>query len=406
MLDRNRCLFLALATCVGLATGCHSNSDDHGGSGYITQAVAVADLDGNGGMDVLSANASYEDGHSLPGFLTARLQTQTPGTFQDPLRTTTGRYPLALAIGDLNGDGRKDIAVANYHSTGGTHSVALHFQATSAGVFGAAVELPVGARRPLDLAMADLLGQGRMDLVVAAAGGQDLLVFYHGTAQGAFLSPVSIPLGGEPAAVAVGDLTGTGTKDLVVALASGDVAVVLQGTAPGTYQTPVAYATGWDPVAVKLADLNGDGRLDILTANWSNDRGGLSVLVQNSVGSGTFQPAQDFDTGDYASSSVAVGDLNGDGLPDIVVANAGLPGYPGSVAVFLQGPRVVGAPLPGFTLQVPDLYHGYYGPYSVVIADLKGDGHPALVVADGSPAVRWPDPLRPGKFQPPVWLRQ
>jgi hypothetical protein len=235
--------------------------------------------------------------------------------------------------------------------------------------------------------------------VVAASGGNDVLVFFHDTAPGTFLSPVSLPVSGDPASVAVANLTGSG-QDIVVAMASGKVAVLLHGTAAGTFQAPVDYATGWDPVSVKVADLDQDGHPDILTANYSNGTGGLSVLRQDPVNSGQFLAAVTYDTGDYASASVAIGDLDGDGRPDVVVANAGLPGYPGTVAVFRQSGTTAGL------LLDPDLYRGYYGPLSVAIADLKGDGHPALVVADGSPAIRWPDLANPGKFQPPVWLKQ
>jgi len=391
---------------LALATGCCTSDDScEGGSGFITQAVTVADLNGSGGLDILTANAVFQDGHSTPGFLTTRLQNPSaPGTFLDPLRSGTGIYPLAMAVGDLDGDGRPDAVVANYLSSETSHAVSVHMQSTTAGTFLAPIQLSVGSRHPLDVAVADLTGTGRLDIVVAASGGSDVLVFFHGTTPGTFLSSVSLPVSGDPAAIAVADLTGDVTapkpKDLVLAMASGKVAVLLHGPATGTFLTPVEYQTGADPVAVKIADIDGDGCPDILTANYSNGTNGLSILRQNNISRGTFLAAQNLDTGDYASASVAIGDLNGDGRKDIVVANAGLPGDPGSVAVFLQDSVMDGSFLN------PDLYRGYYGPLSVVIADLKGDGHPALVVADGDPAIRWPDPLNPGRFQPPVWLRQ
>jgi hypothetical protein len=303
-------------------------------------------------------------------------------------------------VGDIDGNGRPDAVVANYLSSAGTYTVNVHLQSTTVpGSFQAPLQLSVGARRPLDVTLADLKGQGRLDIVVAASGTNEVLIFFHGTAAGTFLSPVSLPLSGDPASVAVADLKGSG-KDIVVAMANGKVAVLLHGVTAGTFLTPVDYITGWDPVAVKVVDLDKDGHPDILTANYSNDTGGLSILRQDPGNQGAFLAAVTYDTGDFASASVAIADLNGDGWPDVVVANAGLPGYPGTVAVFQQDPAHPN------TLFEPDLYRGYYGPLSVAIADLKGDGHPALVVADGSPAIRWPDPANPGMFQPPVWLRQ
>ena len=384
------------------ALGCSGSDSDPGFSGFVTQAVVVTDLNGAGGLDILTANAVFNDGASTNGFLTARLQDGlTPGTYVDPLRTDTGRYPVAIATGDVNGDGRPDAVVANYLATSGTYAVDVHLQSSAvAGTFQAPLRLSMGNRRPLDVVLADLKGEGRLDIVVAASGSNDVLVFFHDTAPGTYLAPLSLAVSGDPAAVAVANLTGSGAMDIAVAMANGKVAVLEQGATAGTFQTPVEYITGWDPVALKVADLDGDTRPDLLTANYSNGTGGLSILRQDPAHPGTFLAAQTFDTEDYASASLAIGDVNGDGALDVVVANAGAPGYPGSVAVFPQDLAHPGV------LLVPDLYRGYYGPLSVTIADLKGDGHPALVVADGDPAIRWPDPANSGMFLPPVWLKQ
>lgn len=393
------CIVMAALTLLGCSSG---SSHYSGGSGFTTQFVAVADLNGGGGLDILTANAVFEDGASVPGFLTARLQVpSTPGSFLDPLRSDAGIDPLALAVGDIDGDGRLDAVVANYRADSGTYAVDIQLQSTTvAGTFLAPRRLSVGTRHPLDVALADLKGEGRLDIVVAARGQHDVLVFFHDTAPGTFLSPVSIPLSADPASIAVEHLTASGTPDIVAALASGKVAVLRHGSIAGTFQTPVDYQTGADPACVKVADLDQDGHPDILTANFSNGRGGLSLLRQDPVNEGTFLAALTLDVGDYGSASLAIGDLDGDTHPDVVVANAGLPGDPGTVAVFLQDAAHLGA------LLEPDLYRGYYGPLSIAIADLKGDGHPVLVVADGSPAIRWPDPASPGHFQAPVWLKQ
>ncbi len=390
--------------------GCSSGDDhpDHPFSGFITQSVMVANLDGTtsgivrNGLDILTANAVFQEGASAPGFLTTRLQDPaTPGSFLDPLRSDTGNDPLAIAVGDVDGDGRPDVVVANYRADSGAYAVNVHLQSTTAaGTFLAPLRLSVGAHQPLDVALADLRNENRLDIVVAARGGHDVLVFFHDTVPGTFLSPVSIPLSADPASIAVANLTGSGAPDIVVALASGKVAVLRPGAAVSIFQTPVEYLTGEDPAAVKVVDLDQDGHPDILTANYANGTGGLSLLRQDPLNPGTFLAAVTYDTGDYASASLAIGDLDGDGHPDVVVANAGLPGCPGTVAVFRQDSAHLG------TLLAPDLYRGYVGPLSVAIADLKGDGHPALVVADGSPAIRWPDPAQSGMFLAPVWLKQ
>ena len=98
----------------------------------------------------------------------------------------------------------------------------------------------------------------------------------------------------------------------------------------------------------------------------------------------------------YRASGLAVGDLNGDGHLDVAVACQGLPGDPGAVSVLLQDATHPGVLLPTVN------YSGLFGPMGVAIADLNGDGHPDLVIADGDIVVRTNSATTPGTFGPPV----
>jgi hypothetical protein len=381
-------LFLSL-----VAAGCESSSS---ATSFITQSVAVVPLSGTGPLAVLSANEASPQSQS---FLVSRIQTSTtPVAFQDPIRSATGLAPGAMAAGDLNGDGLVDVAVANRAAVSGNRFVDVQFQlAGSPGGFSAPVELALGVLEPHGLALADLDGDGKLDIAVAAAGTSAAQVFFQGAVAGSFGPATAFTVGGEPAAVATADLIGSGRVDLVVATANGKVSVLLHGATPGTFQPSVDYPAGTSPAGVQVADMNGDGRPDILVADFL---GALLVLFQNPAGDGTFQPAVSYATRDYGSCSLAVGDLDGDGRPDVVVANAGPLGDPGSVSVFLQDPATPGALKPAV------LYQGYWGPLWVVIGDLNGDGRPDLVVADGGPYIRYQSPTTPGSFLPPTWLRQ
>jgi hypothetical protein len=376
-----------------VAAGCESSSSS---TSFITQSVAVVPLSGAGSLAVLSANEASPQSQS---FLVSRIQeSTTPVAFQAPVRSATGLAPGAMAAGDLNGDGLVDVAVANRAAVNGNHFLDVQFQvAGSPGSFSSPVELSLGMLEPHGLVLADLDGDGKLDIAVAASGTSAAQVFFQGAVAGSFGPAPPIPVGGEPAALATGDLIGSGRVDLVVATANGKVSVLLHGAAPGTFLPGVDYAAGTSPAGVQVADLNGDGHPDILVADYL---GALLVLFQNPAGDGTFQPAVSYGTRDYGTCSVAVGDLDGDGRPDVVVANAGPLGDPGSVSVFLQDPATPGALKPAV------LYQGYWGPLWVVIGDLNGDGRPDMVVADGGPYIRYQSPTTPGAFLPPTWLRQ
>ncbi|WP_243294893.1 FG-GAP repeat domain-containing protein [Geothrix mesophila] len=383
---------------LGLLTlmGC-SGSDSNGGpsSGYLVNAIAVADIDANGQPDILGLVSTDLGGVPTQGYVSTRLQGPA-GAFVLPTRFGVGTEPANLVVADVDGDGRPDLVVAN--ATDQTVSVRLADPAKP-GFFLPAVLLATPGRTPLDVAVGDLNGDGKMDIVVATSGANSVLVFTQGATSGTFNPPVSYAVGGDPQAVTVADLDGNGFADIAVATTANTVSVLLQ-TSAGTFAPAVDYATGVQPVAIKAADLDGDGKLDLLTANYgatlSPGTQGLSVLLQGAT-AGTFQAPVHYTTG-YRSAALVVGDLNGDGKLDVAVADSGLPGDPGSVSVFLQDPATPGA------LLTPTSYRGVWGPMGVALGDMNGDGLPDLVLADGDIVVRFNNPAAPGTFGPPQFF--
>lgn len=371
--------------------------DDDGFSGYLSQAVAVGDVDGDGRADALSANAQWDDGRTLEGFLTTRLQGAAAGTFADPRRVDTGLEPVAAAMGDLDGDGRLDAVVANWEDRNGVCEVTVHLQAgMPSGTFQAdPVVVPLGARRPGDVALGDLNGDGRMDLAIAARGGQDALLVPQ-LAGGSFGAPISLPLGGVPRAVAAGDLNGDARADLAVATDQDEV-VVFHQDAGGLLVEAARKAVGWRPLQMRIADLEGDGRPDLLVACFGESYDGLAVILRD--GTGGYLDAAFYDTGDEAPAALVVVDFDGDGHLDVAVANFGAPGWPGSVGVLFQDGAAPG------TFGLPETYRGYYGPSAIAAGDLNGDGRLDLLISDGTTDARFQDPAAAGRFLPPVTLR-
>jgi hypothetical protein len=224
-----------------------------------------------------------------------------------------------VAVADVNLDGKLDLVVANED---GTVSVLL---GKGDGTFAAAVAYDSGGMDPESVAVADVNGDGKPDLLIAncadsacANGTVDVLL---GNGDGTFLAAVSYSSGGTQAiSVAVADVNGDGKPDLVVAnyYPSSSIGVLL-GNGDGTFQAAVTYASGGqEPASVAVADVNGDGKPDLIVANIAYDVG---VLLGN--GNGTFQAAADYSSGGLFPQAVAVSDVNGDGEPDLVVANAG-----------------------------------------------------------------------------------
>ena len=381
-----------------------------GPGGPQTMAVAVADLNGDGKPDLVSSAAAGGSWSFPNGFVSVDLQSATTaGAFLAPVRSAAGMNPSVFAVASFQGSTLPGLVVANppvaaSATASNTVSVLLPNAAIPGG-FLAPTALAVGTRNPTGVAASDPALSGTPFIAVAADGGNDVLVFFQGASAGTYGTATSVAAGGVPTAVAVADLDGDGYPDLAVTTSGNTVSVILQdGHNPGSFLAPVSYTVGTGPAAVAVADLNGDGKPDLVVANGGTATApttqGVTILLQNAASAGTFLAGVTYPVGDYASCSVAVGDLNGDGKPDLAVANLGLPGQPGSVSVLLQDPANPGA----FLTAVP--YAGVYGPTSVAIGDLNGDGLPDLAIADGSPFVRFQVSGSPGTFGPPVPFAQ
>jgi hypothetical protein len=190
-----------------------------------------------------------------------------------------------------------------------------------------------------------------------------------------------------------------------VATTGTNVVVLLQNSSqPATFAGPSVYQAGLQPIWVAVSDLNGDGKPDLAVANLGNGSDGttasLSVLLADPTAPGKFLAASDYKTGSD-SSFVVVADLNGDGKPDIAVANSGglagvcppTCGLSGSLSVLLQDPASPGNFLSATNYAAQDQVLG------VATADVNGDGKTDLVIDNGGGVViRLQDPAHPGSF--------
>src|ERR1019366_890758 len=195
-----------------------------------------------------------------------------------------------------------------------------------------------------------------------------------------FATQQTFATGTAPFSVTTADLNGDGLPDLIVANWAGNtVSVLLNTTAPGattpSFATQQVFATGYYPFSVTTADLNGDGLPDLIVANEGSAT--VSVLLNTTAPGATtpsFATQQTFATGS-GPYSVTTADLNGDGKPDLIVANVG----DNTVSVLLNT-TAPGAATPSFATQQPFAVGN--SPISVTVADLNGDGLPDLIVAN------------------------
>ena len=315
--------------------------------GYSTFSMAVADVNGDSNPDLVVANEYTDNGGSV-----GVLLGNGDGTFQSAATYATGgAYPYSVAVADVNGDCKPDLVVANQcaNNSGncgnGDNGIVGVLLGNGDGTFQTAVAYSSGGYGALSVAVADVNGDGKPDLVVAnqcadsTCATNGTVAVLLGNGDGTFQTAVAYSSGGYiPVSVVVADVNGDGKPDLLVGnqcesnstCANGGMVGVLLGKGDGTFQSSVSYgAGGFDRgtlVGEAVGDVNGDGKPDLVVADcggWceqQNADGSIGILLGN--GDGTFQSAIVYDSGAPAAESVAVMDVNGDGKPDVLVANS------------------------------------------------------------------------------------
>ena len=184
------------------------------------------------------------------------------------------------------------------------------------------------ATQPLSVAIGELNGDGRPDLAIAnvALEASSVSVLVN-RGDGSFQPKVDYGTGHNPESVAIGDVTGDGKADLATANTGADTVSVLRNRGDGSFEAGIDYQSGHTPESVAIGDLNRDGKADLVSAD-SQDNG-VSVFANR--GAGSFEPKLQYEAGQIALS-VAIGDLNGDRAPDLVTANE----YDDSVSVIMN----------------------------------------------------------------------
>lgn len=352
-----------------------------GSQGEYPSAVAIGDFNNDGVQDLAIANLGSD---SLSAFL-----GNGDGTFTYACTRSSGlnsgSEPTAIAVADFNGDGRADLAVANQ----GESTLSI-FLGNGDGTFqetpytypvSANPQVELYAPNPAAVIVADFNGDGLVDVATANFGDSTVSVLL-GKGDGTLLASVQYAVGSTPNGLAAADFNGDGLADLAIADADPDFneVYVMLGASGGGFHAPVAYPGGLGPIDVAAGDFNNDGKVDLVIADAGDyinvSTGGVTVLLGS--GTGAFTPAPNATPPSVAlPNGIAVGDLNGDGILDVVLTdeNLGLSvlygqgdGSFSSIAAFASG-----------SVDTPP------SSFAVAVADLNGDSLTDVAVVNQSP---------------------
>lgn len=350
-------------------------------------SVVAGDLDGDGRPDLVTASRAGNN-------VTALRNTSSSGapSFAVGLDFAAGTGPESVAVGDIDGDGKPDLAVANSNNnTSGPSTVSILRSTSSVGSisFDAQLTFPVGAN-PSYVVLGDLDGDGKPDLVVTNSDFSSnnpnltISVLRNTSTPGSvsFAPGQTFTVGSKPSAVALGDLDGDGKLDLVVANSDSitnvtvnpDTISILRNTSSVgaiNFDPQITFATETIPAAVALGDLDGDGKVDVVVGNTNSPN--ISIFRNtSSPGAISLATRMDVATGS-GHKAIAMGDFNGDGKLDVVATASN----DGKIAVFLNASTVGSV-----NLSTPKKADVGQDPFSVAAADLDGDGMLDLATAN------------------------
>ena len=284
----------------------------------VPGAVAVGDMDGDGKPDIIVSTV-------LSPRIYVFLNTSTAGaiSFASPVQFAQGSYCLGLTVGDCNGDGKPEIVEVNIAD----NTVSVYANNSTVGnlAFAARMNLTPGSSDvPYAVVVSDIDGDGMADIATADAGSNSISVFHNTGSPGGALSfapYADFSVGGTPESIAAGDLDGDGKPDIVTGNYGDNTISLLHNTSTSgnvSFAASAALPAGSSPQAVAIGDLDGDGKPDVVTANFADND--VSVFRNTSTSGTIALAAQVTYATDRAPFSIAAVDMDGDGFPDLSIA--------------------------------------------------------------------------------------
>jgi hypothetical protein len=301
--------------------------------------------------------------------------------YADGTEAYTGDYPTAVAVADFNGDGMPDAAVINMNSQNLSVVINTTASGSTDLSLAGHQDFSTGGWMPVTVAAADINGDGLPDLIVGDTATSQVSVLINTTIPGdttvSFAEPQVFTAGEGINAVVTADINGDGKPDVIVNdWNNSAVDVLINETAASSstvdFDAAQAFAVGSTPYSLVAADLNGDGLPDLATVNFDDNT--VSVLINqtaNASATADFVGQQVFAAGNMPEG-IAAGDLNGDGKADLAVVGNG----DDLVSILVNGTAASDTTAVFSSAQT---FSGALCSASVAIADVNGDGLPDVV---------------------------
>jgi hypothetical protein len=358
------------------------------GGGPYWSALS-GDFNGDGKPDIASEVEYYDTNSSSYLYAVSVVMSKGDGTFKPAVLTSSSDTCPALLAADLNGDGKSDLIVGHEPNNCGNSNTNPAFDvwlSNGDGTFTASsnVNNTIPTTGVAGGTLWDVNADGKLDLVVVDDNSPANVITLLGNGDGTFQAPTSVALSGEVGGNTVlADLNGDGLLDIIDNDYNTNQVTIYLATSPTTYGAGAPYATAdsnYYGCSLAVGDLNGDGKPEVVNANCSDSGNDVTVYVNN--GDGTFATGVYYDgamsggtnsaPGDVYTEAVTIADVNGDGMGDIVASNDDS----GDVTILLSnGDGTVNIPTVGYAA-------GGYIYTPAIVADFNGDGYADIVVPD------------------------
>lgn len=286
-----------------------------------TTNYSLGDFDNDGKVDVVTVDRTS---NSMTVY--KNLSVGEVVTFASGLEFVTGQNPRAVAVGDVDCDGKMDIIVSNF--VGNSVSVFKNTSVGSTLSFSPKLDFPTNSQ-PAAISVTDLDKDGKPDLVVNTVNVDGYISLLRNTSNGGTISfaprtDLKNP-GGSIEDIKVGDIDGDELPDIVAPNFAASIISVFRNTSIQgnfSFATAVSFAAGTNPEQIELGDMNNDGKLDIVVSYVLGK--GISVFKNTSSSGGvSFDSFTDFQLGSY-TYGFSIDDFNGDGMPDLAVSENGM----------------------------------------------------------------------------------